>query len=73
LLVLIPLDKKPGVCPIGIGDLPRRILAKANLYIIGNDIQLSMGQGVGTVNDQHHHSAAIGSCCFAEEYVSEKV
>ena len=40
---LIPLDKKPGVRPIGIGDVPRRILAKAILYIIGNDIQLAAG------------------------------
>ena len=38
---LIPLDKKPGVCPIGIGNVPRRIIAKAILYVIGNDIQLS--------------------------------
>jgi len=37
------LDKKPGVRPIGIGDVPRRILAKAILYIIGNDIQLAAG------------------------------
>jgi len=31
------------VHPIGIGDVPRRILAKAILYIIGNDIQLAAG------------------------------
>ena len=37
---LIPLDKKPGVHPIGIGDVPRKILAKAILYIIGNDMQM---------------------------------
>ena len=42
-ITLIYLDKKPGVCPIGIGDVPRRILAKAILYIIGNDIQLVTG------------------------------
>ena len=40
---LIPLDKKPDVRSIGIGDVPRRILAKAILYIIGNDIQLAAG------------------------------
>ena len=39
----IPLDKKPGVHPIGIGDVPRRIIAKAILHVIGNDIQLSAG------------------------------
>ena len=40
---LVPLDKKPGVRPIGIGNVPRWIIAKAILRIIGNDIQLSAG------------------------------
>ena len=42
---LIPLDKKPGVHPIGVGDVPRRIIAKAVLHVIGisNDIQLAAG------------------------------
>ena len=37
---LIPLDKKPGVCLIGVGDVSPRIIAKAIVYAIGNDIQL---------------------------------
>ena len=40
---LIPLDKRPGVRPIGIGDVPRRIVAKAILYVIGDDIALAAG------------------------------
>ena len=40
---LIPLDKKPGVRPIRVGDVPQRIIAKAILHVIGNDIQLSAG------------------------------
>ena len=40
---LIPLDKKSGVQAIGIGDVPRRIIAKAVLYAIGDDIQLAAG------------------------------
>ena len=40
---LIPLDKNPGVRPIGIGEVIRRILGKASLYIIGNDIQEAAG------------------------------
>ena len=39
----IPLDKKPGVRPIGIGDMPRRIIAKAVLHVLGADIQLAAG------------------------------
>ena len=40
---LIPLDKKPGVRPIGVGDVPQRIVAKAVLHVIRNDLQLSAG------------------------------
>ena len=35
---LIPLDKCPGVHPIGIEDVPRCILSKAVLFAIGDDI-----------------------------------
>ena len=40
---LIPLDKCPGVRPIGIGDVPRRIVSKAVLYAIGDDIVSAAG------------------------------
>ena len=40
---LIPLDKRPGVRPIDIGDVPRRIIAKSILYAIGDDIALAAG------------------------------
>jgi hypothetical protein len=32
---LIPLNKEPGVRPIGIGEVPRRIIAKAILKVVG--------------------------------------
>ena len=35
---LIPLDKQPGVCPIGIGEVPRRIIAKAVFRLVDLDI-----------------------------------
>ena len=35
---LIPLDKCPGVRPIGIGEVPRRIIAKAILTLLKPDI-----------------------------------
>ena len=50
------MDKKPRVRPIVTDDVPRRIIAKAILYIIGNDIQAAgalqtcVGQNVGTVH-----------------------
>ncbi len=40
---LIPLDKHPGVRPIGIGDVPHRITAKAILYSVSDDIVSAVG------------------------------
>ena len=65
---LITLDKCPGVRPIGIGDMARRIMAKAVLQIVKGDIQevtgtkqLCAGQIAGveiaihTVHDSFEH------------------
>ena len=40
---LVALDKNPGVRPIGVGEVVRRIIAKAVLSIIGPDIQRAAG------------------------------
>ena len=40
---LIPLDKSPGVRPIGIGEVIRRIVGKIVLNVIKPDILLSVG------------------------------
>ena len=40
---LIPLDKKPGVRPIGIGEVVRRIIGKTIMMIVKNDLQEAMG------------------------------
>ena len=39
----IPLDKRPGVRPIGIGDVSRRIVAKAILFSVGEDVMAAAG------------------------------
>ena len=48
---LIPLDKKPGVRPIGVGEVLRRIIGRriarcvsADLKHLGSNIQLCLGQ-----------------------------
>ena len=40
---LIPLDKQPGVRPIGIGEVVRRIIGKAILQIIGPAVERATG------------------------------
>lgn len=51
---LVALDKCPGVRPVGIGEVPRRIISKAILAVIRSDIrevvgslQLCIGQRLG--------------------------
>ena len=40
---LIALDNNPGVCPIGISETPRRIIAKAILAVTHADIRKAVG------------------------------
>ena len=40
---LIPLDKQPGTRPIGIGEMPRRIIGKTIAAVLKNDIMDAAG------------------------------
>ena len=40
---LIPLDKSSRVQPVGIGEVPRRIISKAIMWILSSDIQDAAG------------------------------
>ena len=40
---LVSLDKRPGVRPIGICEVARRIIGKEILTVIGGDIQQTVG------------------------------
>ena len=39
----IPLDKCPGLRPVGIGEIKRRVTGKAIMHIVNNDIQEAAG------------------------------
>jgi len=40
---LIPLDKKPGLRPIGVGEVLRRIIGKVVIYSLKTDVMSSVG------------------------------
>ena len=40
---LIPVDKNPGVRPIGVGEILRRIVGKYIGWVLKEDIQLAAG------------------------------
>ena len=40
---LIALDKSPGVCPVEIGETLRRLISKAGLHVVREDIQAAVG------------------------------
>ena len=57
---LIPLDKCPGVRPIGVGEVMRRIIGRAivtciknDLKFLGGNLQLCLGQRCGTEHAIH--------------------
>ena len=65
---LIPLDKNPGVRPIGVGEVIRRILARTILKCISNDLkalgknkQLCLGQKSGIEHAIHALREAFSS------------
>jgi hypothetical protein len=39
----IPLDKCPGLRPVGVGEILRRIIGKAILAVVSNDVQSAAG------------------------------
>ena len=65
---LIALDKHPGVRPIGVGEVCRRLLSKAILFVIRNDVlraagplQLCAGQPAGCEAAIHAMRAVFDS------------
>ena len=45
---LIPLDKQPGIGPIGIGEVLRRVIGKINVLEATGSLQFCAGQDAGS-------------------------
>ena len=66
---LIPLDKNPGVRPIGVGEVLRRIVGKRVGWVLKEDIQLTAGPLQTATGLQSGAEAAIHSmrCMFQDD------
>ena len=66
---LIPLDKNPGVRPIGVGEVLRKIVGNFIRWVLKEDIQLAAGPLQTTTGLQSGAEAAIHSmrCMFEDD------
>ena len=66
---LVPLDKCPGVRPVGIGEVIRRIVGKAVMKVVKNDLQNAIGTTQLCAGQDAGCEAAIHAmqCIMAEE------
>ena len=62
---LVPLNKNPGVRPIGVGEVARRIVCKAVIRVVRKDIMLSAGP--------LQACSGIGSGCEAAVHATREV
>ena len=65
---LIPLDKCPGVRPVGVGEVVRRIIGKAVMKIVKHDLQEAVGSIQLCAGQDAGCEAAVHAmeCIFAE-------
>ena len=69
---LIALDKCPGVHPIGVGEIVRRIISKAVLSVIKSDVLEVAGTLQLCVGHEAECEAAIHSmCCIFHDAMTE--
>ena len=67
---LIPLDKNPGVIPIGVGGVLHRIVGKCIGWVLKEDIQLAAGPLQTATGLQSGVEAAIHCirCMFEDDW-----
>ena len=69
---LIALDKCPGVRPIGVGEIVRRIISKAVLFVIKSDVLEAAGTLQLCAGHEAGCEAAIHSvCCIFHDATTE--
>ena len=66
---LIPLDKCPGVRPVGVGEVVRRVIGKAVMRIVKRDLQDAVGSIQLCAGQDAGCEAAVHAmeCIFAED------
>eukprot|EP00111_Clytia_hemisphaerica_P004992 TCONS_00014349-protein len=64
---LVPLDKNPGVRPIGIGEVLRRIFGKTLIHVIKGDIMNAAGSLQVCAGQQAGSEAAVHAMIFNEQ------
>ena len=65
---LIPLDKDPGIRPIGIGEVLRRIVGKA----IAWDLKIDFKEAVGPIQVRAGHQAGAEAAIHAMQTIFQE-
>ena len=68
---LIPLNKCPGVRPIGVGEVPRCIIAKAVLRIVSKDVEAAAGPLQLCAGKDGGCEAAVHAMCKIKIQISK--
>ena len=69
----MPLDKNPGVHPIGVGEVLYRIVGRAIMRIVRRDLHYAAGSSQLCVGQIGGYEAAVATCNDSEADISSSV